>query len=201
MTNLNLKNKQTGYLLKLVVVPMIAATLTACAAAAVGVAAITIDVLYDRRTAGEYLDDSSIELQMKTYLTRNREVRNHANIDPTSWNGILLLTGEITNAPLKQQILTKANNISGIRQVVDETRIAEKTSFFSRSNDTWITTKTKSKLAIKMGLTANRIKVKTEFGHVYLMGIVTQDEAKKATAITRTVRRVERVVKVFEYTN
>ena len=201
MTNSNLRNKHTGYLLKLLLAPIFVVSLAACVAAAVGVAAITIDVLHDRRTAGEYLDDSSIELQMNTYLARNKDIRKNANVDPTSWNGILLLTGEVTNAPLKQQILTKANNITGIRQVVDETRIAEKTGFFSRSNDAWITTKTKSKLAVNMGLTANRIKVKTEFGHVYLMGIVTQDEARKATAIARTVRRVERVVKVFEYTN
>lgn len=185
--------------LKLLLAPVFVLSLAACVAAAVGVVAVTADVIHDRRTAGEYLDDSSIELNMNTYLTANKEIRKNANIDPTSWNGILLLTGEVTSGALKQQILAKANSIKGVRQVVDETRIAEKTGFFSRTNDSWITTKTKSKLAINMGLTANRIKVKTEFGNVYLMGIVTQGEAQKATAIARTVRRVARVVKVFEY--
>ena len=69
----------------------------------------------------------------------------------------------------------------------------------SRSNDGWITTKLKSKLLVKTGGDANRIKVVTTRSTVYLMGIVTQAEALSATEIARSVRGVSRVVKVFEY--
>ena len=198
-SNLTYRNRSFGSILRLLSLPIFIISLTACVAAAVGVAAVTIDVLHDRRTAGEYLDDSSIEVQMNTYLVGTKELRKNAHIDPTSWNGILLLTGEITSETLKQQILAKANSITGVRQVVDETRVTSKTGLLSRANDAWISTKTKSKMVAKIGLTANRIKVKTEFSNVYLMGIVTQREAQMATEIARSVRGVARVVKVFEY--
>ena len=89
--------------------------------------------------------------------------------------------------------------IQGVRQVVDETTIDGKSALLSRSNDGWITTKLKSKLLVKTGLDANRIKVVTTRSTVYLMGIVTQAEALGATEIARSVRGVSRVVKVFEY--
>lgn len=199
MANSKHTKRNIGSLLRLLATPLFIVSLTACVAAAVGVAAVTVDILHDRRTAGEYLDDSSIEIQMKTYLAANKENRRNTHIDPTSWNGILLLTGEVADEQLKQKILAKANGITGVRQVVDETRIASKSGLLSRTNDAWISTKTKSKMAAKIGLTANRIKVKTEFSNVYLMGIVTQKEAQTATDIARSIRGVARVVKVFEY--
>ena len=115
-------------------------------------------------------------------------------------NGILLLTGEVPNEQVKQQITNYANSIEGVRQVVDEMRIAGKTAMMSRTNDTWLTTKVKSLLIKEMYLDANRIKVLSEYGNVYLMGIVTLAEADQATSIASSVRGVVRVVKVFEYT-
>ncbi len=176
--------------------------LTGCVTAAViGVASVTsVDVVHDRRTLGEYFDDSSIELQMKKFVIADENLRTQTHISSVSVNGILLLTGEVPNEQVKQQITTYANSVEGVRQVVDEMRIAGKTAMISRTNDTWLTSKVKSLLFKEMYADANRIKVLSEYGNVYLMGLVTPAEADTATNIASSVRGVVRVVKVFEYT-
>lgn len=164
-----------------------------------GVAITTVDIIHDRRTAGEYVDDNTIELTAQNYLISTPEIRAATHIKPTSWNGILLITGEIDDEDIKRELIEKFKSIDGVRQLVDESTITGKTALLSRTNDTWITTKVKSRLLLKTGLDANRVKVITTRGSVYLMGIVTQDEADRATELTRTVKGVARVVKVFEY--
>jgi len=173
--------------------------LSGCVETLVATAVVaTVDIIHDRRTPGAYFDDSGIEIQMRKFLHGSKRVRSQAHVNPTSLNGILLLTGETTSEQIKQEVATYANNIKGVRQVIDESRISGKTGLLSRTNDTWITSKVKTKLVLKMGTTANRIKVVSEFGQVYLMGLVTQAEADKATDIARSVGAVVRVVRAFE---
>lgn len=177
-----------------------AITLSGCLTALVaGVAIATVDIIHDRRTVGEYIDDSAIEVTARNVLTATQDYRKAAHVKPQSWNGILLLTGEIDSESLKPELIAKVSSIQGVRQVVDETTITGKTKLWARSNDAWITSKVKSRLLLKTGLKANRVKVVTTRGNVYLMGIVTRTEADKATELTQTVRGVKRVVKVFEY--
>jgi len=164
-----------------------------------GAAIVTVDILHDRRSAGEYVDDSTIELTAKNYLVSKSDLRAAAHVQTTSWNGILLITGEIDDEPMKQQIIEKLGNIDGVRQLVDETTITGKTAMLARTNDAWITSKVKSRLLVKTGLDANRVKVVTTRGSVYLMGIVSEQEADKATELARQIKGVARVVKVFEY--
>ena len=177
-----------------------AITLTGCVTALVAGAVIaTVDIIHDRRTVGEYIDDSAIEITARNILVSSREIRDAAHVKPVSWNGILLITGEIDREDIKQDLVARFGNIQGVRQVVDETTITGKTRLVERTNDAWITSKVKSRLLLKTGLDANRVKVITTRGSVYLMGIVTRTEADKATELSRTVRGVNRVVKVFEY--
>ena len=157
--------------------------------------------LHDRRTVGEYVDDGSIELNAKNYLLTRKEVRIASHVKPDSWNGILLLTGEIDDEQIKQEVVAHMNSIQGVRQVVDETTITGKTALLARTHDAWISSKVKSRLLIKTGIDSNRVKVITTRGTVYLMGIVTREEADKATELTRAVKGVARVVRVFEYTS
>ena len=177
-----------------------AITLSACVTAIVaGVAIATIDIIHDRRTVGEYIDDGAIEVTARNIVFSNADFRKAAHIKPQSWNGILLLTGEIDSETIKPPLISKLSSIKGVRQVVDETTITGKTRLWARTNDAWITSKVKSRLVLKTGLKANRVKVVTTRGSVYLMGIVTRSEADRATELTQTVRGVKRVVKVFEY--
>ncbi|GAA6139974.1 division/outer membrane stress-associated lipid-binding lipoprotein [Arenicella sp. 4NH20-0111] len=175
-------------------------TLSGCVTAIVaGVAIATVDIIHDRRTVGEYIDDNAVELTARNIIASKSEFRKSAHIKPQSWNGILLITGEIDTPEIKQPILDKFRAIQGVRQVVDETTITDKTRIGTRANDAWITSKVKSRLILKTGLDANRVKVVTTRGSVYLMGIVTREEADKATEYASRVRGVQRVVRVFEY--
>jgi len=188
-------------IVKTAIVGFIAAiTLSACVTAIVATVAIaTVDIIHDRRTVGEYIDDGAIEVTARNILVSNPSFRKAAHVKTQSWNGILLLTGEIDNEAIKPELIGKLSGIKGVRQVVDETTITGKTRLWARTNDAWITSKVKSRLVLKTGLKANRVKVVTTRGSVYLMGIVTRDEADRATELTQTVRGVKRVVKVFEY--
>jgi len=184
----------------LIVLVIATTSLTGCVTALVAGAAIaTIDIIHDRRSAGEYVDDGTIELTVRNYLISDKELRANVHIKPVSWNGILLTTGEIDSEETKQRVMTKLRSIQGVRQLVDETTITGKTALLARTNDAWISTKVKSRLLLKTGLDANRVKVITTRGSVYLMGIVTQEEAAKATELARSVKGVARVIKVFEY--
>lgn len=183
----------------LLFVPLLALLLSACEVLVVSAIVSSIDIAHDRRSVGEYIDDSGIELNINNKVIQTKESRESYRVDATSWNGIVLLTGEVDTEANKVELIEHAQNVHGVRQVVDETSVMHKASFGTRSNDTWITTKTKSKLIRKMGTDANRIKVKTVRSTVYLMGIVTQEEAERATETARSIKGVERVVKVFEY--
>lgn len=175
-------------------------TLSGCVTALVaGVVITTVDILHDRRTAGEYIDDGAIELTALNITRGNKEIKSQAHIKSQSWNGILLVTGEVENEEIKQVLLPKLSNIQGVRQVVDETTVIGKSKLLTRANDSWIATRVKSLLVLKTGLTANRVKIVTTRRSVYLMGIVTEKEADRATELARTIKGVVRVVKVFEY--
>ncbi len=173
-----------------------------CVATAVTVAAVTtVDVAHDRRTIGEYIDDNNIEFTVRTFVVRDDQLRKHAHISATSMNGILLLTGEAPSAELKNKVTSFAKDVEGVRQLVDEISISGESGYVSRTNDVWLTTKVKSVLFAKTKLDANRVKVVSEAGNVYLMGVVNREEGKKATEITRGIGGVMQVVQVFEYKN
>ncbi len=175
-------------------------SLSSCVTALVAGAAIaTVDIIHDRRTVGEYIDDGAIEITARNIVVSKGAYRKVAHVKPQSWNGILLITGEIDSAEVKQELIRRFQDIQGVRQVVDETTVTNKTGLGSRANDGWISSKVKSRLILKTGLNANRVKVVTTRGSVYLMGIVTREEADKATDVTSRVRGVKRVVRVFEY--
>lgn len=171
-----------------------------CVAAVVGTtAAVTaVDIAHDRRTAGSYIDDGLVELEIRRAFANDEEIHELAHLSVTSMNGIVLLTGEAPTTEIRDRALRIARSEEEVRQVVNEMRIAGKTTWGSRANDSWITAKVKTLLFREMKLDANRVKVVTEYGHVYLMGVVTPAEAERATELTRSVSGVVRVVKVFE---
>ncbi|MDH3636947.1 MAG: BON domain-containing protein [Gammaproteobacteria bacterium] len=178
-----------------------AVTFTGCVAAAVGVGVTSVDITYDRRTAGSYVDDGAIETKARYYILTNEELRGDTHLSVTSMNGIVLLTGEAPTAELRDNVISHVRSIEGVRQVVNEVTTAGKTAMLSRTNDTWLTAKVKTNLYAETGFDANRVKVVTERGNVYLMGLVTRSEAQAATETARQVGGIVRIVKVFEYTD
>jgi osmotically-inducible protein OsmY len=173
--------------------------LAGCAALAVAGIAGTALVVADRRSAGAQLDDESIELKLAgEWRTRYGD---RAHLNTTSYNSVVLLTGEVPDATVQGEITGIAQAVPRVRTVHNETVIAPVSSLGDRSNDTLITSKVKTRLIEANQVSANLVKVVTERGVVYLMGILSRQEADAATNIAATTSGVARVVRVFEYTN
>jgi len=153
----------------------------------------------DRRTSGAYVDDETIEWKIIDVLYKDEQIEKQTHLNATSYNGIVLLTGEIPNDEMRVKINEKIRGVQGVRQLHDETSIAAPSSMMSRSGDTWITSKVKTAMLTNDTDMGVRTKVVTDKGVVYLMGIVSPQEADKLTELARRVGGVQKVVKVFEY--
>ncbi|ADJ29516.1 BON domain-containing protein [Nitrosococcus watsonii] len=178
-------------------------TFQGCAAVvATGVAAgaaTGISTAYDRRTFNTVIDDQSIELKASAALRNDQELHENTHINVTSYNGIVLLTGEAPDEEFKKKAAELVRPIPDVKQIYNEVAILAPSSLVSRSSDSWITTKVKTKMTAAKGLNPARIKVVTERGTVYLMGLVTTQEAERAVAVTSHTGGTQRVVKIFEY--
>jgi len=165
-------------------------------AAGVGATAV---VANDRRTAGAQLDDQSIELKIGTAINSSYGQSVHVNV--TSYNGIVLLTGEVSSTEIRNDIVNVAKTTPRVKTVENFLVIGPNSEFSTRTNDSYITSKVKARFVESDKLSTLNVKVVTEQATVYLMGIVTRDEGAAAAEIAATTSGVARVVKVFEYTN
>jgi osmotically-inducible protein OsmY len=185
---------------KLILIPAMAALglLQGCEPVLVGTAIGTTAVMAaDRRTTGIFVEDQNIEV--KAALRINDRFRDQVHINATSFNRIVLLTGEAPSETLKEEIGRVVAGVESVRNVVNEIQIAAPSSYGARSNDSYLTSKVKARLLDAKAVSANNVKVVTEAGTVFLMGLVTRKEADDATAIASTTGGVTKVVKVFEY--
>lgn len=175
--------------------------LQGCAPAVVGGAATGASVAYDRRTTGTVIDDQGIEFKASYALFNNKEIYDQSHINVTSYNGIVLLTGETPSESLKQKVTEEVKKIPKVRRIHNELAIAAPSALPSRSSDGWITSKVKAKMTTDEKTDPFLIKVVTERGIVYLMGMLSRAEADRAVNLVKNTAGVQRVVKVFEYTD
>jgi len=175
--------------------------LQACATAVVTGAATGASLAHDRRSAGSVLDDQGIEFKGAYALFTNKDIYNQSHINITSYNGIVLLTGETPTEALKQQVSAEIKAIPKVRRIHNELIIAAPSALPSRSSDAWITSKIKTKMTTNSDVDPLFVKVVTEHGVVYLMGVLSHDEADKAVALVTQSAGVQRVIKIFEYTD
>ncbi len=124
-----------------------------------------------------------------------------AHLVIVSFNGLVLLVGEVGTEELKSKAGEIANTFAAVRSVHNELVVSGPISMVARSNDSWLTTKVKTKLVAHGAIDSERISVTTENGVVYLMGIVPREQAEFAVEVTQTVDGVTKIVKVFEYTD
>jgi osmotically-inducible protein OsmY len=162
--------------------------------AAVGGTAL---VATDRRSVGAQADDEGIELKIANVRSTRYGDRVHVNV--TSYNGVVLLTGEVPDAATRQAMVELARTTDRVRRVQDELVVAPPSPMSARTNDTFITSKVKARFVEANRFAASHVKVVTERGVVYLMGIVNRTEADEAARIAASTSGVVRVVKVFEY--
>jgi osmotically-inducible protein OsmY len=166
-----------------------------------GVAATAASVAHDRRTAGSMIEDNAITLRVSNALYDEKSLNENSHINVTTFNGIVLLSGETPTETFRNQAGEIARSQEKVRRVYNELQIAAPSSMMTRSSDSWLTTKVKSSLVGLdiTGFDPSRVDVTTENGTVFLMGLVYHKEADAAVDATRQVGGVQRVVKLFEY--
>ena len=167
------------------------------AATATGTAAGA--VAKDRRTAGTIVDDGLIELKVRAAIYADEMLKDQTHVSVTCFNGIVLLTGEAPGESLRTRVTEIARGFPKVRSVQNEIALQAPSSLLARTNDTVTTGRVKAALLATDALSGVHIKVVTERGAVYLLGLLRQAEADRATDIARRVAGVQRVVKVLEY--
>ncbi|MBX3599133.1 MAG: BON domain-containing protein [Rubrivivax sp.] len=170
--------------------------LAGCAPLLVGTAVVgTGLVVSDRRTTGTQLEDQSIELKA---ASRIRDAATLGRVSATSYNRIVLLTGEVPGEAEKAAAERAVRAVENVQGVVNELAVMPNTTLGQRSNDAVLGTKVKASFVDTKDLQANAFKVVADRGIVYLMGRVTEREAHRATEIARSVAGVQKVVRVLE---
>ena len=173
--------------------------ITGCAGLVVPLAVQGTLYAVDRRSAGAKLNDQTIELKILT--AAGTKWGNDIHLNVTSYNGVILMTGEAPSQAIRDEIAQLAKDTVPVRSVHDEMVIGPVTDLGARSNDTLITSKVKARFAEADKVPVTAVTVVTERSVVYLMGIVSREESADAALLASTTSGVVRVVKLFEYTN
>jgi osmotically-inducible protein OsmY len=174
----------------------LAPTLTGCfplAVVGIGAGALMVS---DRRITETYMADEAIEVRANNRLGEMFGTATHINV--TSYNRVVLLSGECLSQDAKAQAERIVATVPNVRTITNELQVASASSMTARSNDAYITSKVKARFVDHNTFSANHVKVITEAGTVFLMGIVTQQEADAAVEIARTTSGVQKVVRVFD---
>ena len=151
------------------------------------------------RSFGTYIDDQKLETVTRVNLNKAHPALKGSNIGITSFNGVILLTGQVPDNEMRALAGRTAQQVHSVRQVYNELQVRGSTTVLARTSDSWLTTKVKSVLLASKEVDSGRIKVITENGVVYLMGLLTRQEAENAAELARTVGGVQKVVKAVEY--
>jgi osmotically-inducible protein OsmY len=169
-----------------------------CAAIALGGAAATAGYVVgeDRRTVGTIAEDQAIESKAGGRIT---DKYPNAHVNVTSYNRMALLTGEVPTAEAKTEIERIARAVENVKGVYNELRVGPPSPLSQRTNDSYITSKVKARFLDAQRFNPVYVKVVTEAGTTFLMGIVNRKEAEDATELARTTSGVQKVVRVFEY--
>jgi osmotically-inducible protein OsmY len=175
-----------------------AALLQGCELALIGAGAgAAYSTIEDRRSSGTQLDDDAIELRAATRIGDRFPDKIHVNV--AAFNRAVLITGEVPDEAVRAEVEKIVQGVPNVRGVTNEVQLAPVTSFSDRTSDSFITTQVKARYLRAKAFNPVHVKVVTEAGVVYLMGVLTEREADDAVDIARTTSGVRKVVKIFEY--
>lgn len=197
MNNTNLRN--AALLARVAVLAMVAGMLVGCIGVVLGGAAGGASVVNDPRTTGSLVEDESIELKAGNLLRGDKDLAQQIHINVTSYNQVVLVTGEAPTEDMRARVVELVKGIEKVRTTHNEVTLAAPSPLSSRTTDSWLTTSVKAKIVGAKELNAIRIKVVTEAGTVYLLGLIKQDEGDLAGQLASQTAGVQRVVKLFEY--
>ena len=152
-----------------------------------------------QRTLGNYIEDNSIEFKAKVNINKGSQALSQSNISVNSFNGQVLLTGQVPDEGTKNEATEVVKQLREVRKIHNELEISGPTSMMIRANDTYLSGRVKAQLIADKRTHGMRIKVVSENGTVFLMGLVTRQEGDLAVDVIRNIVGVNRIVKVFEY--
>ena len=159
--------------------------LSGCAPVLIGAgAAGALSMSEDRRSSGAQLDDQSIEWRSSSRIGERFGSKAHVNV--TSYNRAVLLTGEVPDERMRTEVDNLVRGVPSVQGTTNELVVSEPTSLGSRTSDSFITSKIKTRFLDAAKFNALHVKVVTEAGVVYLLGVVTPKEADDAVEIART---------------
>lgn len=159
----------------------------------------TIDENYGKRTVGTQVEDQNIETKISHNLRRTDARLGDARINVDAYNGVVLLTGQVPSQELKESASEVAREVRNVREVHNELAIAANLPASQRLADSWLNTRIRTNLAANDRIDSGRLRVISENGTVYLMGIVTRTEADRIVEAVSAVGGMQRIVKVFDY--
>ena len=169
---------------------------TACAPVLIGSAAVTgVSVAADRRSAGAVANDGVIVAKSAMHLSQTNFASSH--ITTTSYEGNVLLSGEIDSEASKQKATEIVKSINEVNKVYNELAVQPNSSLTTRMNDSITASKVRAALLDNKQVTLTSIKVVVDRGICYLLGTVTQTEAEIISKIASRVPGVVQVVRLF----
>lgn len=168
-------------------------------AAIIGAAGVATKTGTDPRTIGTQLDDTTLELRIGSNLAQDEQLKEQARVIAVVYHNSILLIGQTPNESLKQKAQEIVFNIADSRQIYNEIRSGQPIGVTAMTKDSWITSVVRSKLLTSNQVPSGNVKVITENGEVFLLGLVTEQEANAAAKIASSVSGVDRVTTVFNY--
>ena len=184
---------------KIITALFILLSLQACTSALVVGTVATVASVNDPRTIGSQVDDNAIEIEAMLKLLRDDDINNHTNLNVISYNGQVLMVGQSPNQFLIDNAVKLVKEIDGVKKIHNQVKLGTPATMSTKTTDAWLTTKVKSQLLTDDEVEGHNIKVITENKTVFLMGLVSGEQANKAATIASQVNGVEKVVKVFEH--
>ena len=172
---------------------------TGCAEVINATTSNPIEMKANTRTMGAKLNDSEIETAAKVNIKKADPQLEHAHVNIDSFNGIVLLTGQVPSEELRNLVGDTVYQLNPVREIHNELVVAEPTTFAERSRDIWLSTKIKAQLIADSNIESRRINIITEMQTVFLMGMVTHAEADRITNLVSHTSDVQKVIRVFEY--
>ncbi len=188
--------KKAGWLVLACAIAAVPAMQGCLPLAAVGVGT-AVSSANDRRTSGTQIEDEGIELRASNRIGERWGDKVHVNV--TSFNRAVLLTGEVPTPAIKAEVEKLVSSVQNVRGITNDLEVAGIATMPARANDSFITSKVKARFVDANQFNPFHVKVVTENSTVYLIGIVTEAEAKAATELARTTGGARKVVRLFEY--
>ena len=189
-------------LINLTLMGALALSLVGCVpAAVVGGATVGGSLIYNKRSIKTMVRDQQVSTTVQNTIKRNPQISKQVHINATTYNGVVLLSGEALNAQARDAAYQDASKVNGIRLIYNEVTVGKLAGFRTRMRASLLKSQVKAALLAKPGVSSTQIKVATAQRTVYLMGMVSHTQGALAASVASRVSGVKKVVKVFEYTN